>query len=379
MANNKILTWLIVCGTAAALAAASSCKTGTGGGGGGSASSNGGLALDRSKAVEEEISARDGGWVAFASGDRESGVYFPAGSLAKDTVIRLTPLAAAPAGATDVLDSGFLVEEKSTGESPRLAGTAVVAFGLKDASPDAVVVKYVSGGDGYEVLPGRLISDRGVNVLMAGVSGLSPYGVKKGSAKDKKKAQESKEITFHNRISVDADAPAPYKVTSELGDWVFHSHLKLEVECADSIGWGGIYRGTSSFTIKGEFKKSAKIPFAVNMPLSFTASGKAAVAFMLPPKNPGPPPKPAPLVPQQKIVKLDPKLAGEGYMEFEQKDADLLASAASKEASLRREFKSSDGNRVWPFKAYIIPGAEQVLVDTAFGFYMGSATGTMNK
>lgn len=130
---------------------------------------------DDAKAVETPVKAADGAVIGLKTDDALYRITIPAGALAKDAVIVVTPYTKAPGEDAATLLKGFLLEEKGTGAGPKLLAPAwVEVITAKGLGPGASMVSF--GADGTaEVVPTKVKSGTGASAALALVSHFSPF------------------------------------------------------------------------------------------------------------------------------------------------------------------------------------------------------------
>lgn len=205
-----------------------------------------GLDLDRSAATPLAIGAR-GGRAAVTTGGWTAMVAVPAGSAETGATWSLIPLRTAPAGIPDALAPGVYIDE--AGHPP--TGDCLIAFRMAGkADPDAAIFRLSADGTSAELVATDRQQGDASTILLAEVSGFSPYGVGKGSAaaRDKAKSERRKKQKSHYVISVHD------KVSFEVQDWKFSATLDMNLAGAGSTS-GGSYKGTATLLFTGKYNK----------------------------------------------------------------------------------------------------------------------------
>ncbi len=205
-----------------------------------------GVELDRAAATPLAIGA-DGGRAAVGSGDWTAMVAVPAGSVAAGATWSLIPLRVAPAGIPDALAPGVYVDD--AGNPP--TGDCLIAFRtVGKADPDATIFRLSADGTAAELIATDRQQGDASTVLLAEVSGFSPYGVGKASAaaRDKAKRERNKQRRSHYAISVHD------KVSFEVQDWKFSATLDLNLAGGGST-FGGNYKGPATLLFTGKYNK----------------------------------------------------------------------------------------------------------------------------
>lgn len=156
----------------------------------GKGKSQGTVVVDTAKAVEKLVTAGEGGELSLQSdNDVKIKVIFPQESLANDAALVMAPISSTHLDGKDLLVKGFSLEEKGTGQSPAMKSPALIIFSVTGTVPDeASVIKYHDDGEGYDVIPSRIISKDGKSMVAASVSGFSKYGIKLIPDQDKNRS-----------------------------------------------------------------------------------------------------------------------------------------------------------------------------------------------
>jgi hypothetical protein len=315
------------------------------------------LPVENDKAITQVVSAQKGGWIYYNDAYQEVAVFFQPGSLAKDTEVVLTPIQRLSVGVSDVIEAGFVIVDKKTKQAPALKKPVALAFKLPDSDPNVMIFKYLPADGAYEPIKSRLITSRGSNVLMAGVSSFSAYGVKKPIAKDKKKIANAKESIFNGTLIVDADTAAPVSLTMDAGPTTITSHMKMSVGCPEAVIRGGVYKGVCAATGEAVWGDTQE----------FNLSGTASMDYLLPSKSTDRPKT----LPANLRQEVESRAEGRGYIEFGTPAAALSVIVTAAGSSLPVDLRPSEDGGTWPFKVFMVPGTDNALVVTAFGFFMG--------
>jgi len=180
---TKVVTAISVLLLAAPLLVACGDSGGSSNGGGGGDEITGGVAdsnLDTAKAVEAQITAAKGGAVEATGADGATAtIGFPAGSVAQDMTIVVTPLKAPLTDEGEPLTPGFLVVQKGNEDQHlALAAPAIVTFTLSGAvSKKAKVLNYTDATSA-QAIPSSIGKQGGKTTVTAWVSSFSPTTVK---------------------------------------------------------------------------------------------------------------------------------------------------------------------------------------------------------
>ena len=315
------------------------------------------LPLQKEKAITQVITSKTGGWIFYNDAVRELGVYFPPGSLAKDTEIVLTPIERLSVGVSDVIDAGFVVEEKGTGKSPTLKKPVALAFKMPDSDPKVTIYRYLAEDGAYTPITSRLITSQGSNILMTGVTSFSAYGVKKPSADDAKAFESEQESIYKGSLAVSADGAAPLEISTDAGKITVTSKMTMSLLCPEAVIRGGVYKGDCSATVYVS---------GVNTQ-SYVLAGSASMDYLLPSKSTDRPKT----LPSNLKGKVESRAEAKGYLEFGPDAAALAALVNAPGTNVPVDFRPSQDGLSWPFKVFMVPGTDEALVVTAFGFYMG--------
>ena len=180
---TKVVTAISVLLLAAPLLVACGDSGGSSNGGGGGDEITGGVAdsnLDTAKAVEAQITAAKGGAVEATGAEGATAtIGFPAGSVAQDMTIVVTPLKAPLTDEGEPLTPGFLVVQKGNEDQHlALAAPAIVTFTLSGAvSKKAKVLNYTDATSA-QAIPSSIGKQGGKTTVTAWVSSFSPTTVK---------------------------------------------------------------------------------------------------------------------------------------------------------------------------------------------------------
>ncbi|MEI7813308.1 MAG: hypothetical protein WCJ13_00770 [Coriobacteriia bacterium] len=200
------------------------------------------FALDSAKAVDQSVSAAEGGFVALETPGKDLvQVSFPRGSLAQNSQLVVTPLTSAPKGSKDVVANGVLVEEKGTGAGPKLVYPAVLSITVPKELPKEIsIVRYRDDGSGFDVIPSSVVVRKGTTQLVAQVNGFSAYGAAAVSqAEIDKAAAAQTEKDFNWVIYV--------KDTSEISQGPMKYTISLDLKAVNTAGdIMGTYTGSAT-------------------------------------------------------------------------------------------------------------------------------------
>lgn len=318
------------------------------------------LPVQKEKAVTQTVEAKKGGWIYYNDAYQELAVYFPPGSLAKNTEIVLTPIQRLSVGVSDIIDAGFVVEEKGTKKAPELKKPVALAFKMPDSDPNVTIFKYQSEDGVYTPLPSRLISSRGSHILMTGVTSFSAYGVKVPDDKDAKTIKTQKETLYIGTLTVAGAGAAPMEINSDTGKTTITSTMNMTVTCPEAVIRGGVYKGECSVSAEAVWTET----------LMYNLSGSASMDYLLPSKSTDRPKT----LPTNLREKVESRAEARGFLEFGADAAGLAILTKADGADVPVDFLPSEDGMTWPFKAFMVPGTDEALVVTAFGFYMGKYT-----
>ncbi|MBA3019821.1 hypothetical protein [Propionicimonas sp.] len=205
-----------------------------------------GFDLDSAAAVPLAIGA-DGGNATLTSGEWTAVVSVPGGSAPAGANWTLTPLRTAPGGLVDALAPGIYVDE--AGQAP--TGDCVIAFAVKGKPhADASIVKLADDGSVAEVVATVRQETKGGTLLLAEVTGFSPYSVAKASAAARKTAKQKRDkqakklyvISVHDSV----------KFTK--ADWKLEFTLDLDL-AGGSANSSGAYTGNATLSVTGQYTK----------------------------------------------------------------------------------------------------------------------------
>lgn len=212
------------------------------------------IALDKAKAIEQNIDARKGGYLGLKTADGiKARVMFGRESLSKNSTLVVTPISKLPKEDENLLTKGFFLEEKGTGKGPELKLPAVIVFSIKGTLPKtASIVKYHENDEGYDIIPTTSSVKNGTTILSASVLSFSSYGARKLTADEQKQAQENsaKKLTAnHPRWIIKVNDSYSFKRGS------MDTQVAMNLEAAsqsDSID--GLFKGTVSATVEQVMK-----------------------------------------------------------------------------------------------------------------------------
>ncbi|MCL6107000.1 MAG: hypothetical protein M1309_06635 [Actinobacteria bacterium] len=339
------------------------------------------LSLEKTSAVNKQITAAKGGWVVLKDG--KGAVYFLPGSLDHDTTIVMTPVSA-PAATSDIAEPGFELEDSGTGKPPQLKGPIEIDITQQAASEHDALFQYSS--DGPQALDGSPVTDSAGVTVMTEFEPDSSNSCSMAFGLEKPAAQAATQTTpttsnpwkrkqGPDQVSVDSDAISPATVSGKIGTWTFSSHLTMNATCSKPAGWSGAYSGTFNLSVKGSFQQAAGLPFSINMPIDVTATGNVIFTSTFPRDIPGL----APLL--QQAAKdtgiSQPDLYGQGYLYVNQSLGNFSASGFGPGASVGFSLQSSDGGKTWPMVVVIDPESSKVYVIWQLGTYVGTISGNL--
>ncbi|MHB8705657.1 MAG: hypothetical protein ACYC77_03980 [Coriobacteriia bacterium] len=194
-----------------------------------------------------------GGGVAINTGGATAAVYVPEGAAPDGASWTVTPLSAAPEGATAALCPGIYVD--TAGKGP--TAPCEIAFSLPGTvSPDACIVKLADDGTVAQVMATTRVDTGYSAILSAEVDGFSAYTTTEEDQAARDKAFQDQAAAKGQQV--DWTLKVIGTETQENMGWKFNYELDMFAS-GGGVSQGGTYKGHAMFSMDGTYEKSLGI------------------------------------------------------------------------------------------------------------------------